>query len=88
MGLGTLILIINAGADLGVHAVLPLLPAHHRRAARHFSKHPIRYRAWTLVSKLNAKHMQLAWVSLIWLALTDLYVRWLATGAFCDPRFF
>ena len=32
---------------------------------KHFSKHPVRYRAWTLVSKLNAKHQQFAWVSLL-----------------------
>ena len=32
---------------------------------KHFSKHPVRYRLWTCVSKLNARHMQLAWVSLV-----------------------
>ena len=40
----------------------------------HFSKHPVRYQAWTLVSRLNAQHMQLAWISLFGVALTDLYV--------------
>ena len=55
---------------------------------KHFSAHPVRYRAWTLVSRLNARHMQLAWLSLIWVAMTDLYVRELATGAITDVRFF
>ncbi len=32
--------------------------------------------------------MQLAWVSLVFVAFTDLYVRLLATGTFDDPRFF
>ena len=32
--------------------------------------------------------MQLAWVSLVWLAVTDFYIRSLATGAISDPRFF
>jgi hypothetical protein len=32
--------------------------------------------------------MQYAWASLIWVALTDLYVRLLASGTFTDPRFF
>jgi hypothetical protein len=41
-----------------------------------------------LVSRLNEKHMQLAWVSLVWLAVTDFYIRELATGAISDPRFF
>jgi len=32
--------------------------------------------------------MQFAWVSLIWVAFTDFYVRSLATGTFTDLRFF
>ena len=41
---------------------------------KHFSKHPVRYRAWTFVSKLNTRHMQLAWITLGTLALTDFYI--------------
>ena len=55
---------------------------------RHFSKHPLRYRVWTAVSKLNVKHAQYAWLSLFSVALTDLYIYLLANGAFSDPRFF
>jgi hypothetical protein len=40
------------------------------------------------VSKLNEKHAQFAWLSLFSVALTDLYIYLLATGAFSDPRFF
>jgi hypothetical protein len=43
---------------------------------------------WTQVSKLNAKHMQFAWISLFWVLLTDLYIRLVASGAISDPRFF
>ncbi len=88
MGLGSLVLLTNAALlwayTLSCHS------CRHIVGGRlvHFSKHPLRYRAWTLVSKLNAKHMQLAWVSLIFVALTDFYVRLLATGAFADPTFF
>jgi hypothetical protein len=32
--------------------------------------------------------MQLAWCSLIFVALTDLYVRLVASGTIHDPRFF
>ena len=35
---------------------------------------------WGFVSKLNKRHMQLAWASLIFVAFTDLYVRMAATG--------
>jgi hypothetical protein len=55
---------------------------------KHFSKHPLRYRLWTLASKLNAKHGAYAWASLIFVGLTDLYIRLVAAGAFNDPRFF
>jgi hypothetical protein len=87
-GLGTLILLVNS-----VLIWMYTLGCHSCRHAvggrlRHFSKHPIRYRAWTLVSKLNAKHAQYAWLSLFSVAFADLYVYLLATGAFDDPRFF
>ena len=88
MGLGTLVLLANATL-LWLYS----LSCHSCRHAvggrlKHFSAHPVRYRAWTLVSRLNARHMQLAWVSLVGVALTDLYVRLVATGTISDPRFF
>ena len=87
-GLGTLVLIINAGLiwayTLSCHSCRHITGGR----LKHFSAHPIRYKAWMFVSKLNTKHMQLAWVSLVWLAVTDFYIRSVATGAISDPRFF
>jgi hypothetical protein len=88
MGLGTVVLVVNA--------LLLWLYSMSCHSCRHivggrlnnFSKHPIRYRFWGVVSKLNGRHMQLAWVSLFGVALTDLYVYLLASGVFADPRFF
>jgi hypothetical protein len=88
MGLGTLVLVANA--------VLLWLYSLSCHSCRHivggrlnsFSRHPLRYRFWGVVSKLNARHMQLAWISLFGVALTDLYVYLLALGTFPDPRFF
>jgi hypothetical protein len=54
----------------------------------HFSKHPIRHRLWKIVTPLNAKHMEIAWISLGWVAFADLYVRLVASGAFTDPKLF
>ncbi|RZS38984.1 hypothetical protein EV193_104195 [Herbihabitans rhizosphaerae] len=54
---------------------------------KHFSKHPVRYWFWTKVSALNTRHMQLAWVTLGTLMLTDLYVWLVASGAISDLRF-
>jgi hypothetical protein len=54
---------------------------------KHFSKHPARYWIWTQVSKLNTRHMQLAWTTLATLVITDLYVMLVSSGAISDPRF-
>jgi hypothetical protein len=55
---------------------------------RHFSKHPVRYRLWTWVSKMNGDHARYAWLSLFSVAIADFYVYLLATGAIEDLRFF
>jgi len=88
MGLGTLVLLVNV-----VLIWLYTLSCHSCRhivggRLRNFSKHPVRYRAWTLVSRLNRHHALWAWVSLFSVALADFYVYLLATGAISDPRFF
>ena len=88
MGLGTLILVVNAALlwlySLSCHSCRHVVGGR----LKHFSKHPLRYKMWTIASKLNASHMKYAWVSLVFVAFTDFYVRLLATGAFDDPRFF
>jgi hypothetical protein len=88
MGLGTLVLTLNA-----LLLWLYTLSCHSCRHVvggrlTHFSRHPARYWAWTQVSRLNGRHMQIAWASLVWVALTDLYVRLVASGALDDPTFF
>jgi hypothetical protein len=88
MGLGTLVLIANATL-LWLYS----LSCHSCRHAvggrlKHFSKHPVRYRAWTFVSRLNTRHMLFAWVSLVGVALTDVYVALVASGTITDPKFF
>ena len=88
MGLGTVILLVNA--------VMLFLYSISCHSCRHivggrlntFSKHPLRYKAWTAVSKLNARHMQYAWISLFTVAFADFYVFLLATGTISDLRFF
>ena len=88
MGLGTLILLINAALiwsyTLSCHSCRHITGGR----LRHFSNHPVRYRAWTLVSRLNARHAQWAWASLVWLVVADFYIRSIAIGWFSDPRFF
>jgi hypothetical protein len=54
---------------------------------KHFSKHPIRFWFWSQVSKLNVRHMALAWTTLGTLVLTDFYVMLVASGVISDLRF-
>ncbi|OEU87663.1 hypothetical protein AN216_26035 [Streptomyces oceani] len=88
MGLGTVVFLVNI-----VLIWLYTISCHSCRhiiggRLRHFSKHPVRYRMWGFVGKLNERHMSLAWASLVSVAVADFYVYLLATGAFDDPRFF
>ena len=88
LALGTLVLFVNA-ILLGLYTVSCHSARHlcggHLNA---FSKGPVRYWFWRKVTYLNEHHMLLAWVSLVFVALTDAYVRLVAAGAFHDPRFF
>jgi hypothetical protein len=45
-----------------------------------------RHAAWNWLSLLNERHMLYAWISLIMVGLTDLYVRLVASGAVVDLR--
>ena len=88
MGLGTLILVANATLlwlySLSCHSCRHIVGGR----LKHFSNHPVRYKTWTFVSRLNARHMQFAWVSLLGVAFTDVYIMLLASGTISDPRFF
>jgi len=88
IGLGSIIMLINVVAvwaySLSCHSCRHITGGR----LKNFSKHPVRYWAWTQVSKLNKHHMAFAWISLTTLALTDLYIMLVASGAFSDPRIF
>jgi hypothetical protein len=88
MGLGTVFLTVNA-ACLWLYS----LSCHSCRNAvggriTHFSKHPVRYQMWTLISKLNSRHMLWAWISLCTVVVADFYVYLLASGILTDPSLF
>ena len=87
-GLGTLIMLVNVvllwAYTLSCHSCRHITGGR----LKNFSKHPVRYWIWTQVSKLNARHMQLAWTTLGTLMLTDLYIWLVSAGVFSDPRFF
>ncbi|OLR95191.1 hypothetical protein [Actinokineospora bangkokensis] len=86
VGLGNVVLLVNVvmlwAYTLSCHSCRHITGGR----LKHFSRHPVRYRLWTFVSRLNARHMQLAWTTLGTLVLTDLYVMLVASGAIDDLR--
>jgi hypothetical protein len=88
MALGTLIFVVNAVLiwlyTLSCHACRHLCGGNLKT----FSKAPVRQKLWKAVSPLNEHHMLFAWMSLVWIMLTDFYVYLVSSNAFHDPRFF
>ena len=88
MGLGTVLMWTNVILiwiyTLSCHSCRNIVGGR----LRHFSKHPVRYKLWTWVSKINPHHAKFAWYSLFSVALVDLYIYLLATGTITDLRFF
>ena len=86
LGLGNLILVVNVvllwAYTISCHSCRSIIGGR----LNHFSRHPARYKAWQFVSRLNAKHMQLAWTTLGTLALTDFYIMAVSAGWFSDLR--
>jgi len=86
-GLGNVILVVNV-----ILLWIYTLSCHSCRHVtggrlKHFSKHPVRYRIWTFISKLNTRHMQFAWITLGTLIITDCYIMLVASGTISDLRF-
>jgi hypothetical protein len=87
-GLGSLIMLANVillwGYTLSCHSCRHITGGR----LKNFSRNPVRYWIWTQISKMNARHMQFAWITLGTLMLTDLYILLVSAGVFSDPRFF
>lgn len=85
-GIGSVIFLVNAAAfwmySLSCHS------CRHAVGGRlkHFKRHPIRYRFYNMVSRLNRCHPTFAWISLPAVVFTDLYVRLVASGIMTDLR--
>ncbi|HEV2361225.1 MAG TPA: hypothetical protein VGS21_05950 [Acidimicrobiales bacterium] len=85
---GTLMYVVNAVLiwlyTISCHACRHLCGGNLKK----FSKAPLRTKFWKFVSPLNEHHMLFAWLSLVWIMLTDFYVYLVSMNAFHDPRFF
>ena len=86
IGVGTLVLTLNVvllgGYALGCHTLRHLVGGGLRR----LSEAPTRQKAYGCVSCLNSQHMLWAWMSLFWVAFSDVYVRLCAMGVWKDWR--
>jgi hypothetical protein len=86
--IGTIVLSLNAILlwmySLSCHACRHLFGGH----VKSFRAHRLRHWFWKWMTPLNARHMNLAWVSLIFVGLTDVYVRLVASGALTDYKLF
>jgi hypothetical protein len=88
LGVGTLVLLLNVvllgGYTLGCHSLRHLVGG----GIRQLSRHPVRQPAYRCVSCFNRRHMLWAWLSLFWVAFSDVYVRLCSMGVWTDTRFF
>jgi hypothetical protein len=86
IGVGTLVLTANvvflALYTFGCHSLRHIVGG----VLDVMSGRPVRQTAYACVSCLNRWHMKWAWVSLIWVGFTDLYVRLCAMGIWTDVR--
>ena len=87
VGVGTIMVTMNAilltGYTMGCHAWRHLVGGR-LNCFSCGSSTELRFRIWGRVTKLNVNHMQWAWASLIWIAVTDMYIRACATGLITD----
>jgi hypothetical protein len=86
-GLGSLIMATNVfllwSYTMSCHA------ARHALGGRlnNFSRHPLRYKMWTFVSRLNPRHGTFAMASLTSVIATDFYIMAVSAGWITDLRF-
>jgi hypothetical protein len=90
VGIGSLVMLVNvillSAYTFGCHSFRHLVGGGLNRYSTGVGA--IRHRLWELVTVLNERHMMFAWLSLFSVALTDLYIRLVATGALTDVRLF
>ena len=86
LSIGTLVLAANvvliACYTFGCHSLRHLVGG----VKDALSGHPIRQKTYACVSCFNRWHMKWAWLSLVWVGFTDVYVRLCAMGVWHDFR--
>lgn len=91
LGGGTIVLTLNAFFlsmyTFGCHSLRHLIGGR----LDCFSDCPsakLQHKAWSGVTCLNERHMLWAWISLVWVGFSDVYVRLLSMGKITDLKIF
>ena len=88
IGVGTLVLAANVvflgGYTFGCHSLRHLIGGF----MDHLSGSPVRRKAYQCASCFNRKHMLWAWMSLLWVAFSDIYIRLCSLGVWSDWKIF
>jgi hypothetical protein len=86
VGVGSLVLTINVvligSYTFGCHSFRHLIGG--RTDCMSCGEETMKYRAWKGASWFNGRHMLFAWLSLFWVAFTDIYVRLVSMGVIKD----
>ncbi len=86
IGVGSIVLTINvcliASYTFGCHSFRHLIGG--RTDCMSCGESTLKYGAWKRASWFNARHMLFAWLSLFWVAFTDIYVRLVSMGVIKD----
>lgn len=89
VGVGTLVILVDVlllgGYVFGCHAFRHLVGGCVDCPSRAVLG-PLRHRIWKGVNIFNEYHAWWGWISLVWVALTDFYIRLVASGAITDAR--
>lgn len=89
IGVGSLVLLLNATL-LGCYTFGCHCARHQIGGCRNRMSELVFWRkqGYACVSWLNKRHMGWAWVSLVWVGFSDIYVRLLCKGVWTDFRIF
>lgn len=86
VGIGSIVLLVNAsllaGYTFGCHSFRHLIGGHDDCMS--CGKASIKFRLWNGATWFNIRHQNFAWISLFWVAFTDLYVRLASMGIIHD----
>ncbi len=86
VGVGSIVLTINATLlacyTFGCHSFRHVIGGHDDCMS--CGKASMKYKAWRKATWFNERHMKFAWLSLCWVAFTDIYVRLTSMGVITD----